>query len=55
VDGLTQQPIVRRGWQSHRRVIGILEPRRLLDLGEKPVAELTHTPKLPPLQDDQVP
>ena len=53
--GLTQQPIVRRGRESHRGVVGVLETWRFLDFRHKAIGELAHAAELPPLEDDQIP
>src|SRR2546429_136247 len=55
IDPLAQQAVVGRGGQPHRRVVGIVEPRRALDLRHEAVGLPPHAPELPPLEEDEIP
>src|SRR2546422_159082 len=55
VNALTQQPVIGRRRQAHGDVVGVLEPRGLLDFHHEPVGVRAHAAELPPLQHDEIP
>src|SRR3989442_921752 len=55
IDAFAQQPVEGRGGQSHGGVVGVVQPRRPLDLRHEAVGLPAHPAKLPPLEEDEIP